>query len=58
MASTSNRPDSIVTLNEALVGMSPHRRVHPMGVMTTSYLTDVRNITKIPLISPNFSYLS
>ena len=40
MASTSNRPDSIVALNEASVGMSPHQRVHPMGVMTTSYLTD------------------
>ena len=39
-ASTSNRPDSIVTLNEASVGMSPHRRVHPMGVTTTSFLTD------------------
>ena len=40
MASTNNRPDSIVALNEALVGMSPHRRVHPMGVTTTSHLTD------------------
>ena len=40
MASTSNRPDSIVALNEASVGMSPHRRVHPMGVTTTSFLTD------------------
>ena len=40
MASTSNRPDSIVTLNEALVGMNPHWRVHPMGVTTMSYLTD------------------
>ena len=40
MVSTSNRPDSIVALNEASVGMSPHWRVHPMGVMTTSYLTD------------------
>ena len=40
MASTSNRPDSIIALNEASVGMSPHRRVHPMGVTTTSYLTD------------------
>ena len=42
MASTSNRPDSIVTLNEALEGMSPHRRVHPMGVTTTSFLTDLQ----------------
>ena len=40
MASTSNRPDSIVALNGALVGMSPHWRVHPMGVRTTLYLTD------------------
>ena len=40
MASSSNRPDSIVALNEALVGMNPHWRVHPMGVTTTSYLTD------------------
>ena len=40
MASTSNRPDSIVALNEASEGMSPHRRVHPMGVTTTSFLTD------------------
>ena len=40
MASSSNRPDSIVVLNKASVGMNPHRRVHPMGVMTTSYLTD------------------
>ena len=40
MASSSSRPDSIVILNEASVGMNPHRRVHPMGVTTTSYLTD------------------
>ena len=40
MASTSNRPNSIVALNKASVGMSPHQRVHPMGVTTTSYLTD------------------
>ena len=40
MASSSNRPNSIVALNEALVGMSPHRRVHPMGVTTMSYLMD------------------
>ena len=40
MASTSNRPDSIATLNEASVDMNPHRRVHPMGVTTTSFLTD------------------
>ena len=40
MASTSNRPDSIVALNEASVGMSAHQRVHPMGVMTMLYLTD------------------
>ena len=40
MASTSNRPNSIVALNEASEGMSPHWRVHPMGVTTTSFLTD------------------
>ena len=40
MASTSSRPASIAALNEALEGMSPHRRVHPMGVTTTSFLTD------------------
>ena len=40
MASTNNRPDAIIALNEASVGMSPHRRVHPMGVMMTSYLMD------------------
>ena len=40
MASTSNRPDSIVTLNGASAGMNPHRRVHPMGATTTSFLTD------------------
>ena len=40
IASTSNRPASIAVLNEASVGMSPHWRVHPMGVTTTSYLTD------------------
>ena len=40
MASTSNRPDSIATLNEVLEGMSPHQRVHPMGVTTTSFLMD------------------
>ena len=40
MTSTSNRPDSIAALNEASVGMNPHRRVHPMGVTTTSFLTD------------------
>ena len=40
MASTSNSLDSIAALNEASEGMSPHRRVHPMGVTTTSFLTD------------------
>ena len=40
MASTSNRPNSIVTLNKALEGMSPHQRVHPMGATTTLFLTD------------------
>ena len=40
MASTSNRPDSIAALNEASEGMSPHQRVHPMGVTTSSFLTD------------------
>ena len=40
MVSTSNRPNSIVALNEASVGMNTHRRVHPMGVTTTSHLTD------------------
>ena len=40
MASTSNRPDSIAALNEALEGMSPHQRVHPMGVTMTLFLTD------------------
>ena len=39
-ASTSNRLDSITALNEASEGMSPHQRVHPMGVTTTSFLTD------------------
>ena len=40
MASNSNRPDSIAVLNEASEGMSPHQRVHPMGVTTTSFLMD------------------
>ena len=40
MASTSNRPTSIAALNKASEGMSPHQRVHPMGVTTTSFLTD------------------
>ena len=40
MASTSNGPASITALGGALEGMSPHRRVHPMGVTTTSFLTD------------------
>ena len=40
MASTSNRPNSIVALNKASAGMSPHWRVHPMGVTTTSFLMD------------------
>ena len=40
MASTSNRPAKIATLNGASEGMNPHRRVHPMGVTTTSFLTD------------------
>ena len=40
MASTNNRPDSIAALNEASEGMNPHRRIHPMGVVTTSFLTD------------------
>ena len=40
MASTSNNPDAIAALNEASEGMSPHQRVHPMGVMTMSFLTD------------------
>ena len=39
-ASTSDRLDSIATLNEASEGMSPHQRVHAMGVTTTSFLTD------------------
>ena len=40
MGSTNNRPNSIVALNEASEGMSPHQRVHPMGVTTMSFLTD------------------
>ena len=40
MASTSNRPIAIAALNEASEGMNPHQRVHPMGVTTTSFLTD------------------
>ena len=40
IASTSNRPASIVALNSALEGMNPHRRDHPMGVMTLSFLMD------------------
>ena len=40
MASTSYRPTSIAALNEASEGMSPHRRVHPMGVTMTSFLMD------------------
>ena len=40
IASTSSRPASIATLNDASEGMSPHRRDHPMGVTTTSFLTD------------------
>ena len=40
MASTNNRPKSIAALNKYSEGMSPHRRVHPMGVMMISFLTD------------------
>ena len=40
IASTNNRPASITTLNNALEGMNPHRRDHPMGATTTSFLTD------------------
>ena len=40
IASTSNRPRSIATLNNALEGMSPLVRDHPMGATTTSFLTD------------------
>ena len=40
MDSTSNRPASIATLNGVSEGMNPHQRVHPMGVTTTSFLTD------------------
>ena len=40
MASTSNRPDSIIALNGALAGMNPHWRVYPMGVTMMSFLTD------------------
>ena len=40
MASTSNRPISITTLNDLLEGMNPHQRVHPMGATTMSFLTD------------------
>ena len=43
-ASTSNRPNSIVALNEASEGMSPHQRVHPMGAMITSFLTDFQMV--------------
>ena len=67
-ASTSNRPDSIVALNEASVGMSPHRRVHPMGVTTTTFLTDFQmdgilrgassiasSSALVPLVAPGHS---
>ena len=40
IASTSNRLESIAALNNASEGMSPLVRDHPMGVTTTSYLTD------------------
>ena len=40
MASTSNRPASIATLNDTLEGMNPHQRDHPMGVTTTLFLMD------------------
>ena len=40
IASTSNRPTSIATLNNASEGMDPHWRDHPMGATTTSFLTD------------------
>ena len=83
-ASISSRPETIVALNDALEGINPHRRDHPMGATTMSFLMDfqmdgilrglqallprrplslwslqgVRNVTKIPLFSPNVSYLS
>ena len=40
MASTSNRPASIATLNDALEGMNPLVRDHPMGATMTSFLMD------------------
>ena len=40
MASTSNRPASIATLNDTSEDMSPHQRIHPMGVTTMLFLTD------------------
>ena len=40
MASTSNSPTSIAALNDVSEGMNPHQRDHPMGVTTTSFLTD------------------
>ena len=40
IASTSNRPTSIATLNDASEGMNPHQRDHPMGVTPTSFLMD------------------
>ena len=39
-ASTSNRPASIVALNNTSEGMNSHWRDHPMGATTTSFLTD------------------
>ena len=40
IASTSNRPASIATLNDALEGMNPHQRDHPMGATMMLFLTD------------------
>ena len=40
IASTSNRPASIATLNDISEGTSPLVRDHPMGATTMSFLTD------------------
>ena len=40
IVSTSNRPESITTLNNTSEGMSLLVRDHPMGETTTSFLTD------------------
>ena len=40
IASTSNRPALIAALNDALEGINPLVRDHPMGATTTTFLMD------------------